>query len=162
MEKYEEIRDKAIKNIKIADHMLTQTYPLVKDPRLLLTVLENVFLSLTNAIGALLYFERLYKRIPSFNDTFESKYNTFKMKLVYRYNIDKENVKFIADVKSIIVSHKKSPVEFSRKGVFVMCSEDYRMRALTPEEMRKYVARAKAFVGDINSIIKQNEMDMKI
>ena len=64
MEKYEEIRDKAIKNIKIADHMLTQTYPLVKDPRLLLTVLENVFLSLTNAIGALLYFERLYKRVP--------------------------------------------------------------------------------------------------
>ena len=162
MEKYEEIRDKAIKNIKIADHMLTQTYPLVKDPRLLLTVLENVFLSLTNAIGALLYFERLYKRVPSFNDTFESKYNTFKMKLVGRYNIDKENVKFIADVKSIIVSHKKSPVEFSRKGVFVMCSEDYRMRALTPEEMKKYVARAKAFVGDINSIIKQNEMDMKI
>ena len=84
------------------------------------------------------------------------------MKLVGRYNIDKENVKFIADVKSILVSHKKSPVEFSRRGVFVMCSEDYSMRALTPEEMRKYVARAKAFVGDINSIIKQNEMDMKI
>lgn len=161
MEKYQEVRDRAVKNIKIADHMLTQTYPIVNDPRLLLTVLENVFLSLTNAMGALLHFERLHKRIPPFNDNFDSKFNMFKMRMVEKHKINKENVKFIGDVKSMIVSHKKSPMEFSRKGVFVMCSGDYNMKTLTPNDMRAYITKAKSFVGDITSIIKQNEMNLE-
>ncbi|MBU0535458.1 MAG: hypothetical protein KKE20_00720 [Nanoarchaeota archaeon] len=157
MEKYQEVRDKAIKNIKIADHMLTQTYPMVNDPKLLLTVLENIFLSLTNSMTALLHFERLHKRIPPFSENFESKFNMFKMRLVEKYKIDKEAISFIGDIKSMIVSHKKSSMEFSRKGVFVMCSDDYQMKILTPDDLKKYVAKSKQIINDMNAIIKQNE-----
>lgn len=157
MEKHEEVMEKALRNMKIADHMLTQTYPLVNDPRLLLTVLENIFLALTNSIGALLYFERLQKRIPPFHDNFESKYNIFKMNIVGKYNINREYVKFIGDIKNMVVAHKKSPVEFARKGVFVICSDSYNMRTLSPTEMKGFIVKTKSFVSDISSIIKQNE-----
>ncbi|MFC1753999.1 hypothetical protein ACFL96_11515 [Thermoproteota archaeon] len=161
MEKYQEVKEKAEKSIKIADHMLTQTYPLVNDPRLLLTVLENIFLALTNSMGSLLYFERLYKKIPPFQENFESKFNMFKMRIVEKYNIDKGQITFVGDIKNMIVSHKKSPMEFSRKGIFVICSEDYKMKTLTPDEIKNYVSRAKGFMSEIDSIIRQNEMKLR-
>ncbi|MCP3682530.1 MAG: hypothetical protein GY861_07545, partial [bacterium] len=47
MEKFQEAREKARKNINVADHMFCMTYPLVKDNRLLLAILENIFLGFT-------------------------------------------------------------------------------------------------------------------
>ena len=64
MEQFQESRDNAKKKIQIADHMLGVTYPLVKDTKLLVVIMENIFLAYTNAMAAILYHERLFKRIP--------------------------------------------------------------------------------------------------
>ena len=153
MDRHEELRDKAIKNLKIADHMLTQTYPHVNDPKLLLTVLENIFLALTNSMGALLHFERQNKSIPPFHENFESKYNLLKMELASRHNISNEHIKFIGDIKNMVIAHKKSPVEFSRKGSYVMCSEDYNMKTLDSSGMRDYISKARSFLSEVEGII---------
>ena len=42
MEKFQEAREKALRNLQIADHMVSTTYPLLKDNRLLLTATENL------------------------------------------------------------------------------------------------------------------------
>jgi hypothetical protein len=157
MEKYEEARDKAARNVKIADHMLTQTYPLVNDPKILVSVIENIFLSLTNSMASLLYFEKACKNMPPFHDTFESKYNLFKMKLVDKHNIDKNYIKFIEDMRDIVVAHKKSPMEFSRNGSFVICSDTYNMKSLAPNNIKLFVSKAKSFNEEINKIIKEGE-----
>ena len=44
MEKFQELREISKKKIFLADHILTQTYPLLKDPKLLLATTENIFL----------------------------------------------------------------------------------------------------------------------
>src|SRR3989338_261446 len=95
MEKFQESRERARRNIQLADHMLTQTYPLVKDPKLLLAVIENIFLALTNAMASVLYYERLFKRIPPFHDNFESKFYLFKMKTAMKYNIGPDYLKLM-------------------------------------------------------------------
>ncbi|MCX8146966.1 MAG: hypothetical protein N3D84_00685 [Candidatus Woesearchaeota archaeon] len=159
MEIYEELRDKAVKNLKIADHMLTQTYPLVNDPRILITVVENIFLSLTNAMGALLHYERLNKNVPLFEDNFESKFNLFKLKMVDKHKISKEYVKMINDIKNIIIAHKRSPVEFSRKDVFVICSDKYEMQKITIDNIKNYISKSKSFIDQINFIISQKKHD---
>lgn len=157
MDRVRDALDKALKNAKIADHMLTQTYPSVNDPKILVAVLENVFLSLTNAMAALLYYERLYKRIPPFHNTFESKFNIMKFKVAHRYSIDKDYMALISNVKSIIVSHKKSPVEFSRKDTFVICSDRYDLKTISPNEMKGYISKTKDFVQKVEGIISKNE-----
>lgn len=157
MEKFQEAREKAIKNIKVADHMLTQTYPLVKDPKLLLAVMENIFLSLTNSIAAILYYERIFKRIPPFMDNFESKFNMFKIKVAGKYNFTPEDLNFILSVKNIIISHKKSPVEFTRKDVFVICNGNYKMQTISFEEIKKYLSKTKEFVRNMTEIVSKNE-----
>ncbi|MBR9690282.1 hypothetical protein GOV08_01220 [Candidatus Woesearchaeota archaeon] len=157
MEKFQIAREESKKYVKIADHMLTITYPLVNDPKLLLAIMENLFLSMSKAMGALLYYERMFKKIPPFHDTFESKFNLFKHKVARMHNINPVIVNMIEDIKNAIVEHKNSPVEFVRKDVFVICSENYRMRTLTVKEMKDYVSKAKVFIAQISNIVSQNE-----
>ena len=137
MERYEELRDIARKKIKVADYMLTMTYPMIKDPKLLLAVMENVFLALTNSVGSLLHYERVFKRVPPFQDTFVSKFSTFK-KCSKRYNIDETQIMMINEIKEIILQHKKSSVEFTRNDSFIICSDDYHMKTITLEKLLSF------------------------
>jgi len=157
MEKFQEVRDKAKKNIQIADHMLSITYPLVKDTKLLLAIIENVFLAYTHSMSSVLYYDRLFKRIPHFQDNFESKFNIFKEISASKYGVDADHLKHIQEIKEIIVEHKKSPIEFVRKDRFVICSDNYRMKSIGVEEIKNYITKAKLFIQEMDNITKKNE-----
>ncbi len=157
MEKFQEAIQKAKRNVKIADHMITMTYPLVNDPKLLLAVMENTFLALTQSVGALLHYERLFKRVPPFHDTYEAKYALFREKAAARYGIDKKYLTLMSDIKSIIVEHKNSPIEFARKDVFVICSDNYRIKSISVEDMKRYIAQTKEFVALIDGIVSKDD-----
>lgn len=152
-----EYRDKARSNIRVADHMLTMTYPLVKDPKILVAVLENIFMALTNSMASVLYYERALKRIPPFHDNFQSKYSMFKAKIVPRYKIDLSVVRFIVEIKELVQDHKESAVEFSRKGKFVITDSEYRMRALGEKELKSYLAKAKTAVHELLQLVSKND-----
>jgi len=161
MEKYKELISNAKKKIHVADYMLTMTYPFVKDPKLLLVILENIFLAIANAIGSVLYYEKTFKRIPAFKDSFASKFNIFKEKIAVRYKIKQEYTDMIQEVGEIILEHKKSPVEFTRKNSFVICSDDYKMWTISTDKIRSYINKSKSFVNIIDNIIKKNQEILK-
>lgn len=157
MEDFQEARRKAIKNLNVADHMISMSYPLLRDNKLLLASLENLFLSLTNAMASILYYERLFKRVPPFPENFESKFSLFKKYCVPRYNIDNEHVRLIAEIKELILEHHKSPIEFSRGNKFVICTDDYRIKSISPETIKGYVSKAKIFIDYIIHIVSKDE-----
>lgn len=152
MEKFFEARHNAKKYIRTADHILTMTYPLVNDPKLLLAVLDDIYLSLTNAMSVLLYLERYQRHIPPFHDNFESKFNMFKLKVLDKYKLNREYLLLIQDVKQIIENHKKSPMEFSRKDAFIICSDNYNMQMISVGKVKDYIAKTKKFIQDIEAI----------
>ena len=92
----------AHRNVLVADHMLTQTYPLVKDAKLLLAVMDNVFLGLSHSLDSLLFYMRDKKLIPPFHDSFDSKYNTFKLNIAKKFDFSSEEINLILDVKKLI------------------------------------------------------------
>lgn len=157
MEKFQEARERASKKLKVADHMITMTYPLVKDTRLLVSVMENLFLALTSSMASVLYYERLFKKIPPFHNNFDSKFNMFRAKIVPRYNINKEYVDMINEIKDIIVQHKKSPVEFSRKDKFVIASDTYNLKTISVDQIKKYIVQSKQFLIEMEEIVKKDE-----
>ena len=157
MEKFQELRDSAGKKLQIVDYMLTMTYPLVRDPKLLLSVAENLFLAYSYSISSLLHYERLFKRIPPFPEDFSSKLGMFADRCVGKYGIDSENIKVIRDLKEIIIAHKKSPVEFSRKDSFVICDGNYTFTTISPGIIKGYVEKAKLFIRKMSSIVKEDE-----
>ncbi len=157
MEKFQELREVAQKKLKIADHMLTMTYPFVQDPKLLVAVVQNLFLALSNAMGSVLYYERVFKRIPAFQETFTSKLAMFQEKCIEKYNVSKEYITLMQNLRDIILAHRESPVEFSKKDKFVICSDDYQMKTITLPDIKEYVKKTKLFIQKTNSIISKNE-----
>ena len=151
------LRDKALQKIKVADHMLFMTYPLVKDPKLLLAIIENIFASLDYGISALLQHERLFKRIPPYHDTFTSRFEIFRNKMIPRYGLSTSYVRLIKEVKTILSEHKKSPVEFARKDKFVICSPNYSLKTIDINLVKKYIFETKVFVDNINKIVSKHE-----
>ena len=157
MEKFQELREISQKKIMLADHILTQTFPLLKDPKLLISALENIFLAYTNSISSLLYYERLFKRIPNFQDNFESKFRIFRNACAEKYNIKQEDINIIKEIKEIIVQHRKSPIEFSRHDQFVICSDDYNMKTMSFNKLKKILTDANLFVKRMNRITNRDE-----
>lgn len=157
MELFQEAMDRAKKKIQIADHMLSVTYPLVKDTKLLLAIIENIFLAYANAMSAVLYQDRVLKKIPPFKNNFESKFHMFRQRCVDRYKIDRNYVIEMQNLKEIIVEHKKSPVEFVRKDRFVICSDNYKLKTINLEEIKSYLKKAKLFIGEVITILSKNE-----
>jgi len=157
MEEFQLARDRAHSKFKMADHMLTQTYPLVKDPKLLVAVLENLFLSLTNGMAALLYYDRTFKRIPPFVDNFENKFELFRHKCVPRYSLSKDYITLISDVKEAVIAHRKSPLEFARKDKFVICQDNYHLKTISFDQIRKYIDLTKTFLKETSAIVSKDE-----
>ncbi|KYK25726.1 hypothetical protein AYK26_01785 [Euryarchaeota archaeon SM23-78] len=157
MEQFQILRDKAIQKIKVADHMLFMTYPLVKDPRLLLSIIENIFASLDFGVSALLQHERLFKRIPPYHDSFTSRFEIFKDKMIPRHNLSPRHAKLIRELREIISEHKKSPIEFARKDKFVICSPTYSLKTIDINLVKKYIFETKVFVDNINKIVSKHE-----
>ena len=130
---------------------------MIKDTKVLAAIMENIFLAYTTAIAAILYHERLFKRIPPFQDTFDSKFNKFRERCVEKFSFDKSEVADMRDIKELLVQHKKSPMEFIRKDRFVICSDNYRMKTLSLADIQSYISKAKIFIEKMNSITSENE-----
>lgn len=157
MEKFQEERRLAFDKYRLAHHMLTQTYPLIKDNKLLVSVSENMYRAIVHSMSSLLHLERMLRLIPPFNDTFESKFNLFRTKLVSKYNIDLKYVRLINDISALRRSHKESSVEFSREGKFVMCDSDYKIKSISVDELKKYLSETEFFLNLTEKLLKKNE-----
>ena len=157
MEKYQQAQAVAIRNLTVADHILYVTYPVIQDPKLLVGVLNNLFLALMNAMTAVLWHDRLFKLIPPFYDTFESRFNMFRVKSMPQHNIEKRYSDLIQEMKEMTFLHKKSSVEFRRKDSFIICQDDYSTISISASQLKEYVKTTKEFVKIMNVIVDKNE-----
>lgn len=149
MEKFLELREKSLKYLKSAEQTVNFTYPLVKENKVLLTVVNQLFLAGTNIMGSLLHYELLHKRISIFEDNFEQKFHLLKSRVGDRYNIDTEYLKIIRDLKDMIIAHSNAPVEFSRGNKLVICNDNYELREISVESLKKALAKTKLFIDDV-------------
>lgn len=149
MEKFLLLREKAMKDLKAAEQALNFTYPLVKDSKVLLSVVHKLFLATSHIIESLLHHELIHKRISGFEDNFESKYHILRTQVMDRYNIDKEYLRLARDLKDIIIAHHESPIEFSRAGKFIICNDNYELKQITPETLKKTFLKTKLFIEEV-------------
>jgi len=157
MEQFQFLRDKALEKINVADHMLYMTYPMVKDPKLLLSVMENVFAALDFGIAALLHHEKLFKRIAPFQDNFQARFDVFSRNVLPAYNLNHNYIRLITDVRSVLSEHKRSPVSFVKKDKFVILSPSYSVKTIDVNMAKRYVFESKLFVKNVDAIVRKNE-----
>jgi hypothetical protein len=145
-DKHIENLQKAVKNIRIADHMIYVTYPVIKDKRLLLKSLDEVYDSIVCVINAILQYDFLYRRIRLTNDPKEN-FDIFINKCAKRYNLSSEDIKEIIELLTLIESHKKSPMEFLRRDKIVIMSESLKTTIIDTERLKKYLNLSKNLVN---------------
>jgi hypothetical protein len=157
MEKFQELRDIGERKLEISDHMLTQTYRELKDPKLLIAVLENIFQAMSNLISAVLYYDRTFKYIPAFQESPEAKLAIFETKSMQRHHIDNRFADTYEEIRETILLHKNSPVEFKRNDKMVICDRNYAMKTVSFEKLKSYIYTAKEFVMVVERVTKKNE-----
>jgi hypothetical protein len=140
-------RSPAWTKYKLADHMLTQTYPLLGDPKLLLATVENLHLAIQFGLKEFLGDAARRKEIPLVPESFEAQLELYRERVRARKLPD--HTEFLRELRSIIDEHRASPAEFARKDAFVLCGDDRRLRTVSTESIKKYLAQAKAFLTDL-------------
>ncbi len=157
MEKFQEFRDTAKAKLRAADHLLTQTYPSIRDPKLLMVVMEGIFSSLANAMTSILHYERTFKRVNALSGNFEHNLEVFAQECINRYSLSQDYISVMRELKNLVSEHKKSPVEFSRKDSFIICSDEYHIKIVTFDQLKRHLAVAKKFLEDAEKILSREE-----
>jgi len=155
-EKFIENLDKAAKNLQTADHMLYMTYPIVKEKRLLLKILNEIYLVMLGIVNAVLQYEYLYKRISLYKDA-KANFQVFRERCAPRYNISKEQVQKILEIFNLTEKHKKSPFEFVRKDKVVIMTNALKTDTITIEKMKDYILTAKDVLRKAETLIKSKQ-----
>lgn len=154
MEKFQEDLDAAKKKIYVADHMLSNAFTLLKDPKILLAIIDNVHECFTKSLSAFLAHERLFKRIPSYSTNPESEMNFFKIKIIKKYGFDEQLVETFDKVRDLLIAHGQAPVEFSRKDSYVIASNKYDLKTISPELTKQFIMDGKSFLSFVEKKIK--------
>jgi hypothetical protein len=154
MESFQSLKNNAEQKLKVADHLLGTTYPLVKEPKLLISVVENMFQAMELIMTAVLEYEKNFKLIGNYGNTFEIKFEIFRRKIVTKYNIKQEILEFITDLKSTLDEHKKSSVEFKKKEKYIISDVDYNLRTLTADDLKKKLHKLRIYIDELTKLTK--------
>lgn len=149
MQNYLEKKTEALRQIKIADHLMTMTYPIVQDPKLLKVILNNLYKALYNALESFHNFEKLSYTNNNFEILVDKCKHNFK-----KYNISPSYEDFLLEIHNLITKRQRSDVEFIRKEKFVFSSKDYNLHIVTKEEMKNYIVKGKLFLNQLLRVIK--------
>lgn len=151
MEKFLENIFEAEKTIKTADHMVYITFPLVKDKRLLLKVIQEIKKAIALCINSILQYEYVHKRISLYKDP-KSNFNTFKEKCAKRYSIRNNELSLIIELFDFVKKHRESPFEFVKEDRVVILSNGLKPTTLNLEKTKEFLSLAK----NILTKIKEN------
>lgn len=157
MEKFKELRERAKENIKVADHMITMSYSMFKDPKILVSALKTLMKATENSITSMLEYEKLFKNIPVYHESIDVKFDLFKKKIIPKYKLTKNHEKTIKTILDLSNAHKDSSMEFPRKNKFVMCSETYETRTINVNDLKSLIQDVKHLVEDAYKVTEKND-----
>lgn len=154
MEKFLENLAAAEKTIKSADHMAYVTFPLVKDKRLLLKVLQEIKNAVTLCINSVLQYEYMYKRISLYKDP-GSNFRTFVEKCAPKYNINQNELDLIMELFDFIKKHNESPFEFAKDNKVIILSNGLKPKTLTLEKIKEFLILSKTILKKVQENYKK-------
>ncbi len=145
---YHELLARAVQQHQVAVHLLTVTFPLAKEPKLLLGITFNLTSAMECAIEALLEYERKLGLISVYAEemSFNEKIKLFKEKCVVRNKIPVKYLQLLNQMQFLQQLHKTCPTEFQRGNKLVMCTSRYEMHTLSINDIKNYVDETREFV----------------
>lgn len=147
----------ADRQVQIADHLLTVTYPMVKDPKLLMSVIEHCRRAIEDCADAVVEFHisRDEYELPLHTTAGQpaGKHNALAafsdLAKVRHPNIPAANdaVMLCKDFMLTLQQYKEAPISFPRDERLVIASEGFAfLKEVTPAELKRSLHEVKRFV----------------
>ncbi len=156
MEKFQDLKENARKKLSVADHLLLVTYPMLKDPKILLSVAQNIYKSLELGMNSSLEHEILFKKIGLLPESFHPRLDVFK-ELAPRMGFSIGMTSLLEKFRDIVDIHSKSAVEFPRKDKFIIGSDDYELETLDFEALKQDIKTCRSFLDVVDKVVSKNE-----
>lgn len=151
MELYEDLLIQAENQVKIAEHLLNETYPFVKDPKMLPAMVERLYCAADYALTAVLRFEYNHDHIPAYKDSFDEKCVVFKKKVMPRYKLKSKYG--LEEMRDLMVKHKETQLAFTRKENFIMV-KNHQIDTLTLSRVKGFLSKTKVFIDDVRNQLR--------
>lgn len=145
----------AEKRIRTADHMVYVTFPLIKDKRLLLKIIQEIKNAVMEGINSILQYEYLYKRIILYKNP-KSNFKIFIEKCAPKYQITREEINLILELFDFIEKHKESPFEFIKDDKVIILSNSLDPKTLTIEKTKEFLILVKNILRKTRETFKRN------
>jgi len=151
MEKFNFLVRQARSYFETADHLAYVTYPMIREVKMLFIVVENLHKASMKLVGAVLHYERLYKRIMHVPLEFSDRLDIFA-KVANRYKINYALVETMKELKDLVEKHNKSPMVFSRGDKFVIANDQFSLKTLDITLLKKYILDIRTVLTKVEAI----------
>jgi hypothetical protein len=148
----------ANRQVQIADHLLSVTYPMVKDPKLLMSIVEHCRRAVEDAAEAVVehHVQGGEYELPSHvkHGTKHDSIAAFADLLKVRRPAiaqGQEAVQLCHDLRLTLQQHKESPTTFIRDEKLVIAGEGFSfLKELSAPELKRSLSILKQFVHAAN------------
>ena|SRR3989344_3753047 len=157
MEEIKMLIEEANRAFKTADHLTYTTYPLLKETKILILIIEQLYNSLSKGMEAVLEYDYLYKRIQQYPNDFQGRLHVFRNYSMNRYNFSRETAALLEEIHEIIIKRKTAPIEFPRKDKFVIASDTFRLKSISIDKVKQFVTQTKKFIDKLNEVYRASD-----
>ena len=152
---YLTLKQKAKEQCDIAFHLCNVTFPLTKDPKILLGLAQNIAATQESALESILNYERALKLVPAYGSQFASKFSLFQQRSARRHNFPAEITDSILKLREIIDLHKRSPQEFPRGQRFILADQHFaQLQPLSLSDLKEHLRLTKVLLDHADRIIR--------
>lgn len=128
--------NEALRHIALAERITYQTYPLVKDNKLFLKILEELNKSAINLVNA------NYKK-TFFNKEIKPEKIKKIIRILSEMNINKQDINLVLEIIMINQKHKSSAIEFSKNDKIVIMMDNLQTIILDINKIKNYIRIVK-------------------
>lgn len=143
-----------------ANHLLSVTFPLIKNKNLLIKIIQEIKNSITKTVVAILQYEFLYKRIKLTPDP-EKNFQIFEQECAKKYEITQKEIEQIRALFELTKKQKESVMDVMKNEKVVHISKDMNTETLTPEKAREFLDLSKTIFQKTKIFIIQERKRAK-
>lgn len=155
MEKFLLNLQKADNSIRVLDHIVYVSFPLIKDKKILLKVLLEVQGIFVRLINSVLHYEYLYERVRLSSNS-KMNFRNFKLKCALRYGLSENDICLIDNLFELVEFHKKSSMDVFKEGKVFIFSDNMNSKSFSLEEIKAFLNLSKRFLVNIKKVMFSN------
>jgi hypothetical protein len=154
MESPENLVNEAVKEAKISDYIVSITNKLIKDKKIILSILIHLKKSVSFSVNAFLINEKINGKMHNvFSDEYLSLnylFDTYSNKL----GIDNNLKESFAKIYDSIKAYDMRGIILEKNNNYTFISEDYKLISMTFDDVKRFIKKADDFSRKIGAEIK--------